>query len=85
MANERRFNFRTGLALGTVGVTIAVKRVSGDLSPTWAAKGATSLSLIATIAVCQTAPRQAHQPHQRLTCRSAGPSGSRASTASRRS
>lgn len=77
MANERTFNSWMGLALGAVGVAIALKAVFGDFTPTWAAKGVASLFLLAAIAVYWTAARHAHRTHRRLTCRSAEPVGSK--------
>ena len=71
MANERTYNSWMGLALGAVGVAIALKAVFGDFQPTWAAKSVSSLFLTVAIFVYWSAESHARQTHKRLTARMA--------------
>lgn len=71
MANERTFNSWMGLALGAVGVAIALKAVFGELEPTWAAKGVASLFLLTAIVIFWIAANHADKTHKRLTSREA--------------
>lgn len=62
MANERTFNSWMGLALGAVGVAIALKAVFGEFEPTWAAKSVSSLFLALAIFVFWSAERARARP-----------------------
>ncbi|MEB8388283.1 DUF202 domain-containing protein [Rhodobacteraceae bacterium KMM 6894] len=73
MANERTYNSWMGMALGAVGVAIALKAVFGDFQPTWAAKSVSSLFLIVAIFIYWSAESRARQTHTRLTARMAEP------------
>ena len=73
MANERTINSWIGLALGAVGIAIALKAVFGAFEPTWAAKLVASLFLLVAIWVYWSAERLARLTHDRLTAHHAKP------------